>query len=181
MSSRNGQRSQSEHSRRRVVAMLGAALASGPLLAACQPLYGPTASGVALKEVMAAVDISTIPGRVGQRIRNELIFDTTRGGYAAESKYRLEIIVRESVGDLLVEETGDARGQMFYLDADFKLVQLASKKVVFKGRSTARAAFDRFDPIFANIRARVDAENRAADSVAEGIRTRIAAFLSAAA
>lgn len=168
-------------SRRRVLALLGSAMAAGSLVSACKPLYGPTASGAALKDVMAGVQITTIPGRVGQRVRNELIFDTTRGGYAAEPKYQLNITVRESVQNILVESTGDARGQLYYLDANFALVHIADKKIVFEGKSTARAAFDRFDPIFANIRARVDAENRAADTIAEGIRTRIAAYLSSAA
>ena len=57
-------------------------------LAGCgfQPLYGgTTASGAKLAEVMAAVDINPIPGRVGQRVRNELIFENTGGGGAAPS------------------------------------------------------------------------------------------------
>ena len=49
-----------------------------------QPLYGPTASGALLKDVMRTVNISIVPGRVGQRIRNELIFKPTGGGEAAD-------------------------------------------------------------------------------------------------
>lgn len=168
-------------SRRRVLALLGSSMAAGSLVSACKPLYGPTASGAALKDVMAGIEINTIPGRVGQRVRNELIFDTTRGGYAAEAQYQLNISVREAVQNILVESTGDARGQLYILDAKFKLVHLADKRIVLEGKSTARAAFDRFDPIFANVRARIDAENRAADTIAEGIRTRIAAHLSSSA
>lgn len=168
-------------SRREVLSLLGASALAAPALAACQPLYGTTPGGVALKDVMAGVDVATIPGRVGQRVRNELIFATTRGGYAAEPIYRLNINVRESVNNLLVKQSGDARGSMFVLDADFILVRLGDKETVFKGRSTARAAFDRFDPIFTNIRARIDAENRAARSLAESIRTQLAAYLSQAA
>lgn len=178
MSSRDRSDRPSGCSRRRVLAFLGCAVLAGPAVSACRPLYGTTAGGEALKDVMAEVEIATIPGRVGQRIRNELIFATTRGGYAPDARYRLEIIVRESVGNILVETTGDARGQMFNLDAKFKLINLADRKIVLEGKSAARAAFDRFDPIFANIRAKVDAENRAASTVADGIRTRVAAYLS---
>ena len=39
---------------------------------------------------------------------------------------------------------------------------------------------DRFQEIFANVRARYDAENRAATTVAESIKTRIAAYLAEA-
>lgn len=168
-------------SRRQVLALLGSLLVAGPLVSACQPLYGTMPDGTTIKDTMAGVDIGTIPGRVGQRIRNELIFSTTRGGYAGEPKYRLEIIVRESIGDILVTREGDARGRMFYLTAEFELYRQSDKQMVFKGRSVARATFDRFDPIFANVRARIDAENRAASTVADGIRTRIASYLSSTA
>jgi LPS-assembly lipoprotein len=61
-------------------------------LAGCgfQPLYGgTTANGTKLSEVMAAVDVQPIPGRVGQKLRNELIFANTGGNYAAPSRYKV--------------------------------------------------------------------------------------------
>src|SRR5262245_35104128 len=100
-------------------------------LAGCgfQPLYGgTTAGGQRLSEVMAGVDIVPIPGRVGQRVRNELIFANTGGGVAAPSRYRLEIAIKESVVDQLVQITGDATGQVFQLDATFQLIDSASGK-----------------------------------------------------
>lgn len=178
MSSRNQPGGKAAPSRRRVLALLGGSMLAGPVLAGCQPLYGPTASGAQLKDVMASVEVATIPTRVGQRLRNELIFATTRGGYAQEPKYKLVIIVRQSVADMLVEQSGEAQGKMYRLDAHFKLIDLSTKKVVLVGKSSGRAAFDRFKQIFTNVRAQVDAENRAATTVAEGIRTRVAAFLS---
>jgi len=167
--------------RRKVLALIGAAILGGPALSACQPLYGTSSSGAAMKDLMASVSISTIPGRVGQRIRNELIFATTRGGYAAEQIYRLDIAVRESVSSSLVESTGEARAELFNLTAEFTLVRIADDEPVFKGKSNARAAFDRFEQIFTNVRGRIDAENRAAATVADSIRTRVASYLSAVA
>lgn len=167
--------------RRRMLAMTGAALLAGPLLSACQPLYGRTQSGAQLKDVMAGLQITEIPGRVGQRVRNELIFTSTGGGRPADYLYRLDISVQEWVTDTLVERTGDVRGQLYNLNAQFNLVRLSDNQVVLRGKSTGRAAFDRFNPIFTNVRARIDAENRAARVVADGIRTRIAAFLSSTA
>ncbi len=169
------------HSRRRVLALLGAALLAAPTLSACKPLYGSTASGARLKDVMAGLEITEIPGRVGQRVRNELIFASTGGGRPADSLYRLDISVRESVTDTLVLRTGSVQSQLYNLDAKFKLIRLADNKQVLEGKSAGRAAFDRFRPIFSNVRARIDAENRAARTVADGIRTRVAAFLSSTA
>ncbi len=102
--------------------MLVAAAAS---LAACgfQPLYGTTASGSRLGEVMAGVEVTPIPGRVGQKLRNELIFANTGGGKAAPTAYRLDIVIKESVINELVEISGNAKGQVYELNATFKLVE----------------------------------------------------------
>jgi len=72
-----------------------------------RPLYG-TASigGAATQEKLAAVDIAPIPGRVGQRIRNELIFQATGGGSPNPPQYRLDIAIRESVISTLVQVDG---------------------------------------------------------------------------
>lgn len=145
-----------------------------------QPLYGPTASGAYLSDVMRTVDISIIPGRVGQRIRNELIFVATGGGAQAEQpKYRLDIAVRESLINATVERTGDPKSQIYQLYSQFKLVRLADNKVVLEGSNNARAAFDKADSVFADIRAKRDAEDRSARTISEAIRARVAAYFSA--
>jgi LPS-assembly lipoprotein len=147
-----------------------------------QPLYGgTTAGGQRLSEVMAGVDITPIPGRVGQKLRNELIFANTGGSRAAPSRYRLEIAIKESVTDQLVQITGDATGQVFQLDATFQLIDPANGKVLLQGKAISRAPYNRFQEIFANVRARYDAENRAARTVSESIKTQVAAFLTNAA
>lgn len=181
MSSRRKQQDAPGVSRRRMLAAAGCALLLAPVVSACQPLYGRTQSGARLKDVMAGLKVTQIPGRVGQKVRNELIFATTGGGRPADAQYRLDISVRESVSNTLVELTGDVQGQLYNLDAQFALVRLADNQVVLQGKSAGRAAFDRFDSIFTNTRARIDAENRAARVVADGIRTRVAAFLSSTA
>ena len=166
--------------RSRKLPVAAIALLCLPLIAGCQfqPLYGTTPDGQSLKTVMKSVDIGPIPGRVGQRLRNELIFGTTGGGYAEPPKYKLQIAIRESVTSILVETTGDAEGQLYNLSASFQLIRVGDSAVMLKGESTSRAPYDKFEQIFANTRARVDAENRAARIVADGIKTRIAAFLS---
>ncbi len=166
-----------------IIATLFAALAA-LALAGCgfQPLYGgTTAGGAKLSEVMATVDITPIPGRVGQKLRNELIFANTGGGYAAPPRYRLNIVIRESVTDELVQITGDATSQVYQIEATFKLVDPSTRVVLFQGKAISRAAYNRFQEIFANVRARYDAENRAARTVAESIKTQLAAFLANAA
>ena len=153
-----------------------AALGSG---CGWQPLYGPTAGGAQLTDVMRTVNISTVPGRVGQRIRNELIFKTTGGGEAAEhKKYRLDIAVRESLLNTAVNSTGDPKGQVYQLYTEFRLVRTEDEQVVLEGHSNARAAFDKVESVFADVRAKRDAEDRAARTISEAINTRLAAYFS---
>jgi LPS-assembly lipoprotein len=166
-----------------LIASLFAGL-SALALAGCgfQPLYGGnTASGARLAEVMKGVDLTPIPGRVGQKLRNELIFASTGGGIPGPTRYRLNITIKESVTDQLVQITGDATGQVYQLDATFKLIDSATNAVIYQGKAISRAPYNRFQEIFANVRARYDAENRAARTVSESIRVQIAAHLSNAA
>jgi LPS-assembly lipoprotein len=149
-------------------------------LAGCgiQPLYGTTAGGSRLGAVMAGIDVTPIPGRVGQRLRNELIFANTGGSApTAQSNYKLDVVIKESLINELVQITGNAQGQVYQLDASFKLIT-HDGRVVLEGNATSRAAYERFETIFTNVRARVDAENRAASTVAESIKVRVAAYLS---
>ena len=151
-------------------------------LAGCgiQPLYGTTAGGSRLAAAMAGVDVTPIPGRVGQRVRNELIFENTGGSGQTGTTYKLDIVIKESLTNELVKISGDAKSQVYELDATFKLIS-NDGRVVLEGKATSRAAYERFETIFSNVRARYDAENRAARTVAESIKVRIAAYLSQAA
>lgn len=164
-----------------------ALIAIAPLMAGCgdggfRPLYGTAAIGGAdVSERLAAVEVAPVPGRVGQRLRNEIVFQTTGGGGAAPPAYRLELVLRESVTSTLVKISGDASGSVYSLDADFRLIRVADKKVVLEGKSAGRAGFERFNSIFSNVRARQDAEDRVATTVAQDLKTRLAAFLSGAA
>jgi len=164
------------------IAVICALTGCGDGSAGFRPLYGSASlGGAATQEKLATVDVAPIPGRVGQRIRNELIFQTTGGGKAASPQYRLDIAIRESVISTLVMVNGNAGGQIYSIEASYNLIRLSDKSVVASGKSYGRASFDRVTSIFANVEARQDAENRAAESVGEELRTRLLAILSSTA
>jgi LPS-assembly lipoprotein len=164
------------------VLLFGAFILSGCGDGGFRPMYGGAAvGGAGAAEKLAQVDISTIPGRVGQQLRNEFIYQSSGGGARPEPVYRLEVAVRESLTSTLIDTTGDARAQIYNLDASFKLIRIADSKVVMEGKSYSRAAFDRFNSIYSNVRARDDAETRAAKTIAEDLRTRIGAYVATAA
>lgn len=159
------------------------ALMVAPALGACggtgfRPMYAANSGGEHLSDKMAQVSVTSIPGRVGQRLRNELVFQTTGGGAAAEKNYKLDIVMRERLTSQLVNIEGSAESQIYHIDADFQLIDLRSKQVVFKGQSFGRASFQRFQTIYSNVRARQDAEDRTARTVALDIKGRVEAFLS---
>ncbi len=145
-----------------------------------QPLHGPTASGANLSDVLKSVDISLIPGRVGQKIRNELLFAAQggNGDNGVKQQYKLEITVKEELRNTLVASTGDPQGQIVEVNADFKLINLADNKTLFTGKAAGRASFDKVDSVFSDVRAKIDAENRAARTISETIKIRLSAYLS---
>jgi LPS-assembly lipoprotein len=168
--------------------LLLAAAIVAPFLSACgnsgfRPLYGSTGLGGAAADAkLAKVSVNTIPGRVGQQIRNELIFQSTGGGGEVQNpEMRLEVAIRESVTSTLVTQDGDSDGQVFSVEAKFQLIRISDKSVVLSGMSYGRASFERNKSIFSNVRAREDAEDRAAKTVAEDLKARLAAHLGGAA
>ena len=158
-------------------------LVVGAALTACgdagfRPLYAPAAVGAHVSERMKEVDFAPIPGRVGQRIRNEMIFESTGGGNPLPPQYRFEVVLQENVTSTLVKITGEAANSVYSVQASFRLINTRDKKVVLQGASHARAAFERFESVYSSVRAREDAENRAARTIADDLKTRLAAYLS---
>jgi LPS-assembly lipoprotein len=178
-------RSMSERpGRRAIVGALTAVCLAVPVLAGCaggsgfRPLYATGSDGESVNTKLNQIDIQTIPSRVGQRVRNELIFENNGGALPSAPIYRLEVVIRESLASTLVRTDGEAASQIYNLDAKFKLIRIADKKTVLEGTSYGRAGFQRFAQTYANVRAREDAENRAARTVASDMRSRLAAFIA---
>ena len=158
------------------VAALLAAAALGLSGCGVQPLYGTTVGGGTTGAAMDTVDVTPIPGRVGQKVRNELIFYNTGGGKAGQRIYKLDVVVKQSVIRELVQVSGNATSEVLELNATFKLRD-RSGNVVLQGKAVSRAAYQRFQQIFSNVRAQYNAEDRAARTVADAIRVRIATYL----
>jgi LPS-assembly lipoprotein len=88
-------------------------------------------------------------------------------------------VITETITSTLVTISGDSAGQVYQLKADFRVVDLKTQKVVLQSTSFGRAGFERYQAIYSNVRAREDAEDRAAAHVAGDIKTRLAAFAKA--
>lgn len=148
-------------------------------LAGCQvrPLYDST--GVTAQR-LGALSFSEANTRVEQVTRNRLIFLTTGGaGEADVADYDVKLDVTSSVTKLLLIDSSDtARAAQVTVSGTYVLLRKSDNQVLKSGRRAATALVDYSIQEFANTRAVRDAENRAANELAELIRADIAIALS---
>jgi LPS-assembly lipoprotein len=158
-----------------------------------QPLYGePPAAGAAgpgLRAALSRVDIGQIPApkgadeaRLAVEIRNALIFDLTGGGEPLPPTYRLNIRMTTTAADIIVDTTTTRPSiENYGINASYTLVEIATGKPVVTGQTFARVSYDipGQEQRFARLRGLRDAETRAARTVADNIRARLAAYFAA--
>jgi LPS-assembly lipoprotein len=152
-------------------------------LAGCfQPMYAdPSVTGEArpnLRDAMRDVQVVAIEGRVGQEIRNDIIFELAGGaGNPSGAPYHLNMKVSTNSYSTIIDPTsGLSQTETVTLDVNYSLKDVANDKIVLKDIATARVSIDRTQQRYARVRAIRDAENRAAKIVAEQVRARVASF-----
>jgi LPS-assembly lipoprotein len=157
-------------------ALLGAIALSGCI----QPLYGPLSAGGDVAGELQAIEVSPIPDRLGHYLGNELIFALNGTGSRVPPKYKLTVTVKESLQAPLIDTvTGYPTAATVVVNAEYLLVPVQGGEPIAKGQATAVASYDRTSQRFANLRAARDGEIRDAKTLADQIRTRIAAVFAA--
>ena len=163
---------------RGLMAVIGMALG----LSACEvrPLYGPTTMGVPLADELKAIEIPPIPDRIGHYVRNELIFAFNgTGSQTLPARYRLDVKLKERVQSPIINTvTGRATSATVFMDAEYRLTALATKKEVTSGTLMQIASYDRFSNRLSNVRAARDGEIRDAKTIADEIRNKISMELA---
>ena len=168
-------------SRRILLGLAGALLATGAL-GACQvrPVYAPV-EGIALgvQADLSGIDVMPVDGRTGQKLRNDLQF-LFSGGDVHGGKYEMYLRVKSKKSNLLVRVVSDKpRAQIVTLTASYELRRKGGEDTLVEGSFKREASLEWSDQRYANDRAAIDAENRAARELAEDIRTHIAAWFAA--
>lgn len=146
-------------------------------LAACtvQPLYGTGPSGAAVASGLTHISIDQVDTRVAQEVRNRLIFLLYGGaGQPTAPTYNMRLVVTSSEQPLGVTPVESAPAYSVTVTATYEVTALATGDVVIRTTTRGSATYDRVNQVFANTRARLDAEDRAAAKVADDIRTRLA-------
>jgi LPS-assembly lipoprotein len=155
-------------------------LAGLPLAGCVRPMYATIDSkGTVTNSQLAAIDIKPIPERFGHFLTEDLRFAFHGGSPAATMKYRLEITLTRSVVTPIIDtSTGRADVATMRADAYFRLLPYEGGTVLVDGRATGSASFDRLTQRYAGLRAGIDSEKRVAETLAEQIQTRIAAYFA---
>lgn len=158
-------------------------------LAGCfRPVYGGgstpavTSKGAVGGDVaseLAAVDVKPLEGRVGGKLRNELIFMLRGGGAGAPVAYRLTIKLNQYGQSPVVDPlTNIPESRTVSLTADYELTRAGTLDVIASGHTVATASYFSGLQRFANVRAERDAEDRAAVQLAERVRARLQAYFA---
>jgi LPS-assembly lipoprotein len=167
-----------------------AVVALAALTAGCfQPMYAEHADGTGLRDKLLTVDIPPVDkpnasreARVQVAIRNALAFKLYGAAIGAPPLYRLDIRFTTSRSSLIVNlNTGLPDSENYGIDAQYNLVDLATNKSVMTGTTFSHVSYDIPGSYqrFARARAIRDAEDRAAEEIADHIKTRLASYFFA--
>jgi LPS-assembly lipoprotein len=173
-----------------IVARLFAVVALAAPAAGCfQPMYAEHADGSpALRDKLLAVELppvdkpnSSPEARIGVEIRNALAFKLYGSATGIAPTHKLVLRFTTSRSSLIVSQaTGLPTTENVGIDAQYNLVELATNKSVMTGTTFSRASYDMPGSYqrFARQRAFRDAEDRAAQEIADNIQTRLAAYFA---
>jgi LPS-assembly lipoprotein len=150
-------------------------------LAGCgyRPLYSSVdgKEGVATK--LAGIGIPEQRTRYGQLVRNELLSAMSPPGESAPARYHLALIVRESDSYVSRLPSQPVDRRRYRLSASYELLPVEGKKSVSRGSTFAAVSYDTVREPISDLQARNAAMQRAAIELAQDIRLRLSAFLSA--
>lgn len=174
-----------------IAVRLLAVAALAALTAGCfQPMYAEHADGTpGLREKLMGVELPPIDkpnasrdARLGVEIRNALAFKLYGSATGMPPTHRLVIRFSSSRSSLMIDpNTALPSSENYGIDAQYNLIELASNKSVMTGTTFSRVTYDipGYLQRFARARAYRDAEDRAAQEIAENIQTRLASFFVA--
>src|SRR5271170_6428139 len=175
----------------RIAARLLAVAALAALTAGCfQPMYAEHTDGTpGLREKLAGVDIPPVDmpnasreARIQVEIPNALAFKLYGDATGTTPTHRLVIRLNDNSTSLLTDiNTGLPTTEDVNIDAQFNLIDLATNKSVMTGSTFSHLSYDIPGSYqrFARARAFRDAEDRAAQEIAEKIQTRLASYFTA--
>ena len=176
----------------RIAARLAVIVALAALTAGCfRPMYAERApdGGSALREKLLGVEVPPLhlpngsrAARLGVEIRNALAFKLYGSATGMSPTHRLELRLTSSKSTVMTDATTKLPAvENFTLNASYRLVEVATNRQVMTGSAFSTVSYDnaRNFQRFNRARALRDAEDRAAQEIADNIQTRLASYFYA--
>ncbi|MCP4386406.1 MAG: hypothetical protein GY798_34195 [Hyphomicrobiales bacterium] len=145
-------------------------------LAACtvQPLYGPAAGGGRVQSTLTRIVVAPVKDRVSQQVRNDVIFQLTGGKAIGDPLYKMKLTVTSREIGLGITAIDSSPVFSVQVAATYVVTELSSGAELVRSTARTSASYNRTNQAFANTRAKIDAEDRAAAEAAKLIATRVA-------
>jgi len=152
-------------------------------LGACsvQPLYGPsnfTDSG-AVQATLTRISVGPVTDRVGQQVRNRVIFQMAGGKEISNPLYHMTLTVTSRQVGLGITTTEASPVYSVIVQATFTVKRVGTEEVLISGTAAGNASYNYVNQIYANTRAKLNAEDRAAEQVGNQIAVRVATAVAA--
>lgn len=159
----------------RIALALVAVLALAPAGCGFRPLHGEAQEADTPGE-LAQVQIGPLYDRRGQILRNMLLTAITPKGEVDKPRYLLSVRFSDSVTELAIGRDQFATRGNLRLQLGFTLIDQVTQKPLYAGAEVRIAAFNILRSEYATEAARDDAFQRAAEGVAQDVRTQLAVF-----
>jgi LPS-assembly lipoprotein len=175
----------------RIALRLVAVVALAATTAGCfQPMYAEHTDGTPdLRDKLLGVEVPPVEkpngsreARIGVEIRNALAFKLYGNATGMPPTHTLVLKFTTGKSSLMIDQaTGLPTSENVGINAQYNLIEIASNKSVMTGSSFAQVSYDLPGSYqrFSRTRALRDAEDRAAQEIAEKIQTRLASFFVA--
>jgi LPS-assembly lipoprotein len=166
------------------IAVLGLAL--GLYGCGFHPLYAiPDTPQGTMRQELGSIYVEPIPDRMGYELRNSLTDVLDARAVSGGAAYRLRLTLAEksdavgvqsqSVG--AISQTAITRYND-RLTVEYELVDAATGAVITRGAETGLSAYNVLSSPYATLAAQQDADQRAADDIADRIRIDLAVFFA---
>jgi len=157
------------------------ALSASLSLSACgfHPLYSKNSVDPQIAEELASITIEALRDRQGQLIHNALVKSLTPDGPPTKPRYHLTVAysVNEAQQALRTDDT--ATRDVLYYTILYRLYE--GSTIVTTGTFPKTFSYDFLQEHYANISAQSDINIRAAESICEEVRNRLAIYFTTAA
>ncbi|MEM7171734.1 MAG: LPS assembly lipoprotein LptE [Pseudomonadota bacterium] len=147
-----------------------------------RPLYGEkqTQPGQAtINESLSAIVVYPISDRTGQQMHNLLRDRLNPLGQPDQPVYGLRVSLKEKLKSLGIRRDATATRANLTMTAKYSLVDLRTKKVLFKDQSFSTNSYDILDDQFATYVSENSARERALTALSDQMKTRLAVYFEA--